>query len=354
MRGSEWECRWRFGRSALDDAALWSRWEQTRGKAVEAHVFHRPAVLRAWYDTVGEACGSEPAIGELVAPSGIRVWLAAAITPYRGRLVHRAICEPAGQELFGYHDPLADAPLGAREWDGFWKAVRASLRERCDVGLFRFVHDACAGRALREPAGDASPVLALRDMTSLDDVLARCSPNHRGDVRRRLRRMSEQGAVDLRVFGAADAGAALADFTTGLLPAWQARHAPAAARPGFAAFGERIVTDGLRQHYGHYSVLSLDGTPVAWHLGLCDAGRLYWWMPVHDAAWEPYSPGKVLLALLIDRLVRDGWRELHFQTGRQPYKLAWRPDEPPLSAIRWHAPSFKGRLLAGYDLARAR
>jgi CelD/BcsL family acetyltransferase involved in cellulose biosynthesis len=311
-------------------------------------------LLLAWYDTVGRACSAMPAIGEFISPSGVQVWLAAAVTKYQGRVLQRSVCEPAGQELFGYHDPLSEQPLDERMWDGFWLTVRAALGSRCDLGLFRFVHERYAGTQLRERAGDASPVLTFDGANRLDDMLARCSSNHRGDVRRRLRRLAERGALRLRVFGAGEVDEAILDFQSAFRPEWRTRPASASARPGFEAFCERVVLEGLRVGFAHYCALSLDAQPIAWHLGLRDSGRLYWWMPVHRPEWDAYSPGKVLLALLIEQLAREGYRELHFQTGRQPYKLSWRPAEPPLSAVRWHAPGVKGRLLAGYDAVSAR
>jgi CelD/BcsL family acetyltransferase involved in cellulose biosynthesis len=191
-------------------------------------------------------------------------------------------------------------------------------------------------------------------LASLDAALARCSANHRGDVKRRLRRLQEKGEVTLWVADAGEAELAVSDFREHFGPAYRQiwRQQPGSnlfRQPGFANYAERILGEGLAAGWAHYAVLRVAGTPVAWHLGLFHQEGLYWWMPTYDAAWENLSPGKVLLAKLIEHAISQKWRRLHFLTGGQSYKLAWKPDKPDLRTIRWRAPGLRAALLAGYD-----
>lgn len=339
------------GWPAVDDAATWHEWESARARDAHAHVFHRADLLRAWYETVARAESHEPRVLRW-SRDGLEVWLAAAVVTYQGRWARRRVLEPAGQALFGYHAPLVAGQSARIDWDAFWGDVRTAS-VATDAALFRFVPSGLAGRRLAAPAGEESPVLALDGVDSLDALLARCSPNHRGDVRRRLRRAAEQGALSLHVFGPGAADAALREFDTGFWPAWgaasEARGWGLHRRPGFAAYVRRVAAEGIPGGWAQLSVLALDRVSVAWHLGLADDRRLYWWMPAHDPAQDALAPGKILLALLVGRLIDDGWRALHFQTGAQAYKRAWQPSLPPLAAVRWHAPSVKGRLLAAHD-----
>jgi len=96
----------------------------------------------------------------------------------------------------------------------------------------------------------------------------------------------------------------------------------------------------------------LDGRSIAWHIGLTFRRRMYWWIPAHDQAWQSHSPGKVLLALLIERAIASGVEELHLLTGAHRYKVDWKADVVTLSTLRWHAPSAKGTALAWYDAGR--
>ncbi len=346
---------WMAGWPVLDHAPLWEEWEAVRARAVVSQVFHRADVLRAWYDTVARAQRHEPVMIRYTAPAGARVYLAASVVPYEGRWAGRRVLEPAGQDLFGSHDPLVDGDAEAVDWDAFWDAVRDAAAG-VDQALFRFVHPRMSGRARAEPAGDESPVLSFEGVPSLDAMLARCSANHRGDVRRRIRRAQERGALELQVFETTGAAQAMGEFDARFWPVWSAASAQHGwrlhTRPGFAAFCQRVVREGVAGGWAHFAVLRIADTPVAWHLGLADAGRVYWWLPVHDPAHDALAPGKLLLALLVARLIDDRWRELHFQTGAQAYKLAWQPTWPPLMAVRWHAPSARGRVLALHDRLR--
>ncbi|MDP1569802.1 MAG: GNAT family N-acetyltransferase [Vicinamibacterales bacterium] len=352
MSGERPSLEWRTGWPVLADAAWWDGWEAARARAPRSHVFHRADVLRAWYDTVARTQQHEPVMIRYTAPAGARVYLAATVVPYQGRWAGRRVLEPAGQDLFGAHDPLVDGDADAVDWDAFWDAVRDAA-VGVDQALFRFVPPSMSGRVRAEPAGDECPVLSLEGVPSLDAMLARCSANHRGDVRRRIRRAQEQGAVALQVFDPSTATQAMAEFDGAFWPVWSAASAEHGwglhTRPGLAAFCQRVVREGVAGGWAHFAVLRVGDAPVAWHLGLADAGRVYWWLPVHDPAHDALAPGKLLLALLVARLIDDGWRELHFQTGAQAYKQAWQPAWPPLMAVRWHAPSARGRVLALHD-----
>ncbi|MEW6320198.1 MAG: GNAT family N-acetyltransferase [Acidobacteriota bacterium] len=336
------------GREAVH-ACLATAWRDALARAHAPHVFHLPAVQMAWLDTIGRLREVEPLVVR-VAHGGVEAWFSVAIHTYRGRLVSRRVCEAVGQDYFGYDEPLVVGDPATADWDAVWSALRAALAGTADSGLFRSVDPRLAGTRFSEPAGDESPVLRLEG-ESFDRLLARCSANHRGDIRRRVRRLEQRGDLALHIFGPAEAPAAVAELAG---PFWAAFTDPGGShagqeRPGLRDFVTRLVQDGVPAGHTHVSALRLDGRAIAWHVGLQSERRLYWWLPAHAEAWAEYSPGKVLLARLIERLMGDGWAELHFQTGSQRYKLAWQPTLPPRRAVRWYARTARAGLLAAYD-----
>jgi CelD/BcsL family acetyltransferase involved in cellulose biosynthesis len=330
-----------------------AQWAALLEDSAHANVYHQPALVRAWAETHGRALGAEPLFALASNSSGARVLLPLVVVTQRGRRTARRSLTAAGESFFGYHDPLVSGGADAADWIGFWNAVRRETASECDQALLRFVHQPFAAGPLAA-SGEPTPVLDLSGSADLDDVLARCSANHRGDVRRRLRRIREEGHVTLAVHDSASLDAAVRDFTQGFVPAysayWRARPEGCMLdRPGVADFVNRVLGDGLRGGWAHYAVLKIGDRPIAWHLGLTFRDALYWWIPAHDEVWQTFSPGKVLLAELIAGAIRSGTRTLHFLTGVQRYKLDWKPDLIPLSAVRWHAPSAKGTVLAWYD-----
>jgi len=356
----EWRVAWRTAWPDVWEGGFLSTWNEMLQQAPFSHVYHRPEVVRAWAETRGAALEAQPMIGLAANRGGCRVLLPWVVVAYRGKFFHRQVLEPVGQSLFGYHDPLVTGDnLGAIDWTSLWETLRRTLRTVCDQALFRSVHARYAQGRRRVPCSEESPILNLRGVTDFAGILANCSQNHRGDVRRRLRRLMEQGEVRLWVAGPADVPAVEADFHERFVPAYNAIWG---ARPvgnmlvqsGLVAFLTRVVTEGVQNGWGHYVSLRVNGRHVAWHLGLFDRGSLYWWIPTHDPTWEHFSPGKVLLAKLIEYGVGARWLQIHFLTGGHPYKLAWRPDALDLRTIRWYAPSLRGKMLTWYDRWRQR
>jgi CelD/BcsL family acetyltransferase involved in cellulose biosynthesis len=69
-----------------------------------------------------------------------------------------------------------------------------------------------------------------------------------------------------------------------------------------------------------FSVLLFRGSPLAFHLGFLDEGRLLWYVPAFDVAYIRHSPGEVLLKLLLEHAIALGCGEFDFGIGEEPYK----------------------------------
>lgn len=355
-----WQFDWRTRWEDVWAADFRSEWDRLLAASPSANVYHHPALVRAWADTHGLAVDAQPFFAIANGPDGAQVLCTFVVIVQRGRYAARRVLGPAGLSFFAYHDPLLAGTRdpGRVDWGAFWEAVRLSVGSRCDHALMPSVHAALAAGPLARMSSDASPVLSLAGLASLDEALARCSANHRGDVGRRLRRLRERGEVAFSIADdQASAGAALEDFHERFVPAYTAywRSRPEGCmfdRPGVGAFAERVVSEGVPSGWAHYDHLSLNGRSIAWHIGLTFRNRMYWWIPAYDLAWQGFSPGKVLLALLIERAIASGIEELHLLAGAQRYKVEWQADVVTLSALRWHAPSAKGTALAWYDASR--
>jgi CelD/BcsL family acetyltransferase involved in cellulose biosynthesis len=334
------------------------RWNRLRRASPTAHVYQNPAVVRAWAETCGASVRAEPLVGMAVGPGGVEVLVPWTVHRVRGRVAARRQLAYAGDDLFGYHDPLAagDA-VDATDWSDFWQSARAAVSDLHDQAIFRAV-GARLAPAGAEPSGDKSSVLHFSGAAGFDRLFESCSASHRGDVRRCRRRLAERGEVSLWVAGRDEGEQALADWKTGGAPAyrdlWTRRNRRNTTwRPGLDDLLARLLTQGLAEGWGHYTVLRVDGESIAWHVGLADSGRLYWWIPAHRYECQSFSPGKLLLAAVIEHLMKQGWRELHFLAGEHAYKLAWHPDGCDLRALRWHAPGLRGAIFSWYDALRS-
>jgi CelD/BcsL family acetyltransferase involved in cellulose biosynthesis len=355
MRSSgAWRFEWIDG-PAWGHADFSRAWAGARGRARVTSVYHDLRWLATWGHTVGAARGVRWLFGRASAAGQPDVYLPWMVAAHQGQIVSRSVIEYVGQEHSAYHDPLVDGDPTDVGWPSFWPAAREAVRGIADALLLRFVSDQMVDRGFARPT-DPSPVIPLRDMRSLDDLLAASSANHRGDIRRRLRRLAEHGPVALWQPGPGQSAAAIDDFTVHCMPAyrqqWRDKGGGLLAHAGVEALLLRVLRDGLVDGWASYRALRLDGNSIAWALLLRDAHDDYWWVPTFDQAYDALGPGKAMLALLIEQAIAERRHAWHFLTGSQSYKMAWRPTVPPRSALAWHSASLRGRALAAYDAWR--
>lgn len=348
-----WRLSWLEAWDEVRDPGFVTQWRQLADESAGPAGFQRPEVVLPWVTESAEPSGSTPLFGWAEHSSGARALLPWVCSVHRGRLARRRVAEPALGDLAGYTDPLyVGAPEGLAE---LWSLAQVELAGRVEQGLCRFVHRELAP-AEAPSTSDQSPVLLLPTGATLAELLARTSANHRGDLGRRIRRLAERGTVELVLHR--DPLQAVAEFDRPFQSAYAAQWRDSAAgslldRPGIAAFLRRFLAEqagGL----AHFSALRVEGQAVAWHLGFEFRDELYWWFPTYDPAWAAFSPGKVLLARLIEHGLERGWRCIHLLTGGHDYKLAWRPRPADLVTVRWFSPSLAGRALGAYDRLRTR
>ncbi len=349
-----WNFEWRRNWSEVSEKVFVQSWLDLLQRDPDATVYHRPELVRAWAETQGSALGASPMFG-VAKGGGAQVLLPWVIVPYHGRIAQRRILMYSGHAFFGHHDPLVEGGHSRKiVWPAFWDAVRDCTRAECDGALFHFVSEEYAESRFSEPCGDTTTALDLVGLMDLKGALARCSKSHRGDVHRQLRRLSEQGDTFFWVAGQAESSFALADFRENFLPAYCSiwnRH-PAGnffQKPGVTEFVERVISEGIRDGWAHYSSLRVAGVPVAWLIGLFDRETLYYWIPKYDVKWQNFSPGKVLLARLVEHAIAHSWSRINFLTGAHDYKMSWNPRLLTLRTLRWYSRGIRGRSFKLYD-----
>ncbi len=88
------------------------------------------------------------------------------------------------------------------------------------------------------------------------------------------------------------------------------------ANPEHVALFERLRGEGTLR----VASLSAGGRLLAVHLGVLDERRLYSWIPAYDAATAKFSPGRVLLGMVMQASFARGDREFDFLIGDESYK----------------------------------
>jgi CelD/BcsL family acetyltransferase involved in cellulose biosynthesis len=313
-------------------SALRGEWDALLARGPVDEPYHRHAFVGAWLDAFAPA----ERLRVLVARDG--AGRAAGMAPLlearrRGLVLLGA---PAND-----HSPRVEWVLGD-DARGAVEALWAHLRDRLrwDVLVLRDLpRDGPTSRLVEEqarrdrhPAGRweslRTPYLALGPGRREREVSSKFLAN----LRRRMRRLEEQGAISYRrVDGTGEGGAAaveafLDQFLALEAAGWKGRRGTAIAKdPATAGFYRGLARAGAREGWLALRALELGGRPVAMHLGLLHRGVYSLPKPAYDEALAACSPGQLLLREVLAECEARGLAELDFLGPDMPWKRDWEP-----------------------------
>lgn len=69
-----------------------------------------------------------------------------------------------------------------------------------------------------------------------------------------------------------------------------------------------------------FSVVELDGRPIAFHFGFDYRGTIVWYKPAFEIRYAERSPGLLLIRQLIEDALQRGRSEIDFTIGDEPFK----------------------------------
>jgi CelD/BcsL family acetyltransferase involved in cellulose biosynthesis len=201
------------------------------------------------------------------------------------------------------------------------------------------------------------------DGRNFDAVEKSWTLKHRTDVRRRRKRLAEQGAVSLWTPSSVEeAEPVLTEFFAVHDAKWLAQGYPgmfheARQQTFYRSALRRLLGRGLL----HFSTVRCGDTHISYHFGFLAGGWLQWYRPTYRAEFGIYSPSKIHIAMIIEEACRSGWKGVDFLLGDEPYKFLWTNDLATVVTFhagfhRW-APSYfwfaEGKPWAKKHLSRA-
>lgn len=163
-----------------------------------------------------------------------------------------------------------------------------------------------------EPASAADPAQQL-------------DTGFRRDLRRRRRRLEEQGRVEVTVHrGGPDLAERLDEAFAVELRQWKgAQDTAIASRPETREFYTRVAESAAGRDGMELTVLRLDGRAVAFTLVLVHRNALYGLKTAYDPQFARFSPGQLLQWEVFADAHRRGVARYEFLGGADPYKLRW-------------------------------
>lgn len=153
------------------------------------------------------------------------------------------------------------------------------------------------------------------------DEFARRIP-YAQDSRRNLRRLSEFGKVEFEIASTPEdrkrfLAAMMAQKSRRYI---QTRGLDSFERPGYRDFFKESTQNFAERGMLHLSALTLDGKELAVHWGYVVGRRFYYLMPSYDFEWHRYSPGRLLLHMLLEWATKNDLAVFDQGIGDEEYK----------------------------------
>lgn len=170
------------------------------------------------------------------------------------------------------------------------------------------------------------------------------SANHRGDVRRRRRRLREAGEVAVTEHdGTEGLDCVLAEGLAVEASGWKGRAGTAITshddtRRFYTSIARWAASKGMLR----LALLRLDGRALAFHLDLEHRNVLYHLKGGYDESFARLSPGKLLHAAVLESAAARGVTRYELLGDAEPYKLRWATTASELRVVRAFAPTVAG------------
>jgi CelD/BcsL family acetyltransferase involved in cellulose biosynthesis len=189
------------------------------------------------------------------------------------------------------------------------------------------------------------PYVAIDGM-SWDSYEKGLGKNLRGDVRRRRRRLEEEGDLTLDVLdGTQGLDELLQEGFRVEGSGWKGAEGTSIdAHPTTRRFYTEVAHWATERGWLRLAFLRLDGRALAFDYCLEFGGTHYMLKTGYDPAYERFSPGKVLRHLMLARAFSEGLASYEFLGRFDPWKQKWTNTCRKLQSVHMFAPTALGFL----------
>jgi CelD/BcsL family acetyltransferase involved in cellulose biosynthesis len=195
--------------------------------------------------------------------------------------------------------------------------------------------------------------------TAYQSIESSLDSKFRQNLRRRRRRLEEQGAVEYRLADAKSLDEALADFLDLEASGWKGKGGTAIAqRPELVGFYTQMARDAAKRGALALGTLTLKGRPIAAHLSVVHAKRHSLIKLGYDESLHEHSPGQQLVAEAIRDSCARGLSEFDFLGPCMEWKLDWESQLRTLACLTIFRPTNRMKLVhaaryTAWPIARA-
>lgn len=207
-----------------------------------------------------------------------------------------------------------------------WIELREVSEPTIESGILqKFLFASQSELNLKKRVCNYCPYIALP--VSFDLLLDKLNPKMRQNLRRRLKGLREKHHVELKRFDEAGFSVqkAMQIFTKLNLGRWESIGMPGPFRynTAFCDFLLELAINFAKNEWLGLYFLMVDDDPVSAEYSFQFGSKIYAYQSGFDPAYSKYSVGNLLVMLLLERLIEEGFTEYDMLRGNEPYKLAW-------------------------------
>ena len=316
-----WSFEWITDWDQIWSADFTQKWRTWHEHSWSAHVFFHPALVQAWVETYLPLQDIRP-LFVLARQGDLQVFLPLVLWKRNWKNGFLREIIPAGYSDFDYHNPLIIGPRELFEPESFWSSLLEAL-DGFDIGFdslqINGIGRACGATSPHWSDDELCPFCDISGFATPEQFLPSLKKSLRGDLRRQLRRLREQGELSLHVYGREELAESLQSLPRFL--DFHSQRWPKAYKPPHLY--ENLLRRGLAEGLIHFSELRLDAQPISYHLGFIDKERFYYYLPAIDPAFSNLSPGKVHLLQCVEEAIAQGVPVFDHLRGEESYKSGW-------------------------------
>lgn len=179
---------------------------------------------------------------------------------------------------------------------------------------------------------ETSPYIDLsKGFEAYNEALSKSSRQDASAARRKARKLEREVGKLRLTYRASDSAALQSLFD------WKAAQYTETSVPNIFSFEwtrellVALIEKDSEQFSGVLSTLHAGEHLVAIHFGMQSGGVLHWWFPTYSDAFAAYSPGRVMLQMLIDESSALGLTKIDLGKGMSSYKRRTMSAETPLA-----------------------
>jgi CelD/BcsL family acetyltransferase involved in cellulose biosynthesis len=313
----------------FDSIAL--EWDDLVSRSAIDHPFLSHTWLSTWWECFGK--GNE--LHLVTVRAGTQ--LVAAAPMMRTQLIFYGVKARALTSIYNPHTPRFDFIIAAEVpaeiiYRLIWRELSAV---DCDVVVLQQVPQTSnTPAAIAQLAGNdewligswmarPSPYIPLQ--CSYPELLSRLRGGYRYNLRKRHERLGKSGSIDVEVITEKNAvGEAMQDGLRIEAAAWKGNEGTAIlSDPDVTAFYTRLAERQADLGKLRLSFLRVGGKRISFSFILHEEKTLYGVKIGYDPEYHTYSPGNMLLNLILQDACAAGLEEYDFLGGNDEWKSDW-------------------------------